>query len=82
MRLRRLINRAQWVGGCASLFLVGIYVGRLSLTHAWIESWSIAIYLFSCLVWLLPIYREHKRSEREFRRVMRQLEVKWRMPRL
>ena len=73
MRMKHLMRRSRWVAGCASLFMVGMYVGRLSILHTRIESIGIACYLVSCFIWLGPVYLEHRREEKAFRQAMKEL---------
>ena len=73
MRMKHLMRRYRWVAGCASLFMVGMHVGRLSILHTHAEEFAIAMYIVATLSWLLPIYLEHRREEKAFRQAMKEL---------
>jgi len=74
MRFKRLSHRFQWAGLCASLFMLGMFVGRVSIKNEWMNWVAVASYVFTCSVYFLPLYRQYKRDEQQFREAMRQLE--------
>jgi hypothetical protein len=74
MKLNRLLRNSRWASGCASLFMLGFFVGRLSILHGWLERFCVICWLVNVAIWTVPIYLEHRRDERQFREAMKQLE--------
>ena len=74
MRFKRLLRRSRLVSGIGAVFLAGMYAGRLSIHHAWLEWACLALWMLCSLCFLLPLFREQKREDRQFRSAMRHLE--------
>lgn len=73
MRWHLLQLRAFRVMIPACAFMVGIYVGRVSVLHTWMEKTALAVWVLILTVWNLLSYREIRREERAFKREMAEI---------
>lgn len=74
IKIERLMRRQGRVVAVSSLFMLGIYVGRLSMKFAWLETLCLAIWMINVLMWTLPIIHEARREQRELEAVIKAVE--------
>jgi hypothetical protein len=46
----------------ASVFILGMYVGRVTLTHPGLEVFLVLIWVVNAVVWALLLHREERRA--------------------
>ena len=79
MKFNELRRRQAIAGILSALFMVGLFVGRLSIRYSWVEVLCTLIYVVNALIWIWPLYSQAKREAREFKAMMRKLdEEMWR----